>query len=100
MLEQNKCDIRDQHGLEHISHRLIVRIDDFSIFTPRTMHPNAHASSANAVWFSKSEHCTKSLKNSKNNIGAIMEPCGTPLFEFNNVDWQLLVQVNCFLSVR
>ena len=39
MLEQNKCDIRDQHGLEHIFHRLIVRIDDFSIFTSRTMHP-------------------------------------------------------------
>ena len=39
MLEQNKCDIRDQHGLEHIFHRLIVRIDDFCIFTLRTMHP-------------------------------------------------------------
>ena len=40
MLGQNKCDIRDQHGLEHISHRLIVRIDDFCIFTPRTIHPS------------------------------------------------------------
>ena len=43
MLGQNKCDIRDQHGLEHIFQRLIVRIDDFCIFTPRTMHPSGRA---------------------------------------------------------
>ena len=39
MLEQNKCDIRDQHGLEHIFHCVTSRIVDFIIFTPRTMHP-------------------------------------------------------------
>ena len=42
MLEQNKCDIRDQHGLEHIFHCVTDRIVDFCIFTPRTMHPTPH----------------------------------------------------------
>ena len=39
MLEQNKCDIRDQHGLEHISHRMIARIDDFFYFHPENDAP-------------------------------------------------------------
>ena len=50
MLEQYKCDIRDQHGLEHISHCVRFRIDDFCIFTPRTMHPSGQRYYASAYF--------------------------------------------------